>query len=187
MRHSGKGLAAVMMLLLLAAAVSHADTLSVPLGATAYIAGPIRGETRGRALIAISLPEAVRRADIDFACLQIPSPLLTNLRGVVTVEASALTTAWTPSNVTWTSPWRTPGGDMDSIVASEFPTWAGDSHAIWLDITSCARAWKAGRGAHGLILKRPSHEGGGFAAEGARLRQAISQARTKYWFSAVQR
>lgn len=186
MRHSDKGLA-VALILLLAIAVSLADTLSVPLGATAYITGPIRGESRGRALVAASLPPAVRAANIDFACLQIPSPLLANQRGIVTVEAHGLTTAWTPSNVTWTTPWQTPGGDMDSVEASDFPTWAGDSHAIWLDVTTCARAWQTGRGAHGLILKRPSHEGGGFAAEGARLRQAIASARIKYWYSAVQR
>jgi len=76
---------------------------------------------------------------------------------------------------------------MDSMEASDFPTWAGDSHAIWLDITSCARAWQAGRGAYGLILKRPAHEGGGFAAEGARLQQVLASARIKYWFSSVQR
>jgi len=185
MRHSGKGLAAV-LLLLPVAAVSLADTLSVPLGTTAYIAGPIRGEPRGRALIAVALPRAVQTANIDFACLQIPSPLLTGQRSTVTVEAYALTTAWDPGNVTWTQPWRSPGGDMGLTPASEFPTWAGDSHAIWLDITSCARAWQTGRGAHGLILKRPAHEGGGFGAEGARLRQAMARARIKYWYSAVQ-
>jgi hypothetical protein len=139
-RCSGRGLA-VALLLLPAIAVSLADTLSVPLGATAYIAGPIRGQTRGRALIAAALPPAVQAANIDFACLQIPSPLLTGQGGTVTVQGHALTTAWEPSNVSWTRPWRTPGGDMDSVEASEFPTWAGDSHAIWLDITSCARAW----------------------------------------------
>jgi hypothetical protein len=185
-RYSGRGLAAAQVLLLLATAVSLADTLSVPLGPTAYVTGPIRGESRGRALIAVSLPSEVRAADIDFACIQIPSPLLTDQRGIVTVEAYALTTAWDPSSVTWTTPWRTPGGDMDSVEASEFPTWAGDSHAIWLDITSCARAWKAGRAAHGLVLRRPLREGGGFAAEGARLRQAIASARIKYWFSVIE-
>jgi hypothetical protein len=186
MRQSGKGLA-VVLLLLLAVAVTLADTLSVPLGATAYIAGPIRGETRGRALIAIALPSAVQAANIDFACLQIPSPLLTGDGGIVTVQAHTLTTDWDPSNVTWARPWRAPGGDVDTTLELSFPTWAGDSHAIWLDITSCAKAWQAGRGAHGLILKRPTHEGGGFAGEGAKLRQAIASARIKYWFSAVQR
>jgi hypothetical protein len=159
----------------------------VPLGASAYIAGPIRGETRGRALVTVALPSAVQAANIDFACLQIPSPLLTGEGGIVTVQAHTLTTAWDPSNVAWTMPWRAPGGDMDTVEAASFPTWAGDSHAIWLDITSCAKAWQAGRGAHGLILKRPTHEGGGFAGEGVRLRQAIASARIKYWFSAVQR
>jgi len=185
MRHSAKGLA-VVLLLLPAIAVTLADTLSVPLGTTAYIAGPIRGENRGRALIAVSLPRAVQIANIDFACLQIPSPLLTGDGGIVTIQAHTLTTAWDPSNVAWTRPWRAPGGDIDTTLESSFPTWAGDSHAVWLDITACAKAWQAGRGANGLILKRPSHEGGGFAVEGAKLRQAIASARIKYWFSVVQ-
>ncbi|MBM3314221.1 hypothetical protein FJY71_00055 [candidate division WOR-3 bacterium] len=65
-----------------------ADTLSVGLGDVAYIAGPVRGQTRGRVLVAMALPQPVQPANIDFACLQIPSPLLTGQGGIVTIQHS---------------------------------------------------------------------------------------------------
>ncbi|MCX6841345.1 MAG: hypothetical protein NTX53_03545 [candidate division WOR-3 bacterium] len=39
---------------------------------------------------------------------------------------------------------------------------------------------------YGLFLKRPDDEGGGFREEGDRLREALSKARVKFYFTHVQ-
>ncbi|MEO0080646.1 MAG: DNRLRE domain-containing protein [candidate division WOR-3 bacterium] len=166
---------------------SLADTLSVRLTDVAYISGLLRGQTRGRALLSIPLPPAVQEARIDFAKLQFPSILIPDTNYLFTIEAYPVTTAWQRSSVTWTYPWRRPGGDYDSLRLARFATATTDSHPIVLDITRAVKHWQTGGDNFGLILKRPDYEGGGFTIEGGMLRQALNSARVKFYFTRIQR
>jgi hypothetical protein len=164
-----------------------ADTLSIGISERAYIAGPIRGQTRGRVLLAFPLPAEVQQSRIDFVKLQFPSILIPDSNFALVVEAYPVTTVWERSTVVWNYPWRTPGGDFDSVRLARFSTATTDSHPIVLDITKAARQWQSGRSNCGLILKRPDHEGGGFSIEGLPLRQVLSSARVKFYFTRIQR
>jgi len=164
-----------------------ADTMSIDIGEYAYIAGPVRGETRGRALLAFSLPQAVQQSRIDCAMLQCPSILIPDTGFTFAVDAYRVTTPWERNTARWDYPWRRPGGDFDSVRACRFPTATTDSHPIVLDITEVVKQWQSGRANCGLILKRPDYEGGGFSLEGLPLRQVLDHARVKFYFSHVQR
>jgi hypothetical protein len=179
---SAAGIVLMSLAALLGAA--YADTLSVRLGEQAYIAGPIRGQTKGRLLVAVPVPDQVQQARIDHVQLTIPGVRLTER--LLTLEGYAVTTAWEPSRVSWTAPWRNPGGDMASTRASCFFLTVGAERPIALDLTDVVKSWQRGAGAYGVLLKRPNREGGGFGLEGQILRQALAAARVKYYYTRVQ-
>jgi hypothetical protein len=161
---------------------ASADTLSVGLRDVAYIAGPLRGETRGRLLFNVTLPDTVRQARIDFAKLTFPAALIRDTSFAFTLEAYVVATAWQGATVRWDFPWRSPGGDFDSARISRFATASADSHPIVLNVSRAVEQWQSGRGNFGLLLKRPDYEGGGFGIEGLPLRELLGLARVKFYF-----
>jgi hypothetical protein len=106
---------------------------------------------------------------------------------VVTIDERRVTTSWDPSNVSWTSPWHTPGGggDFDSTDRSFYAALPGDTTPVRLDLTRHVRDWQADSN-YGFILMRPPYEGGGFGSEGALLRKAIRKARIKFYYTKIQ-
>lgn len=173
--------------LLMLCSTLPADTLSVPVGVTAYMAGQLRGETRGRLLMRVPIPEEVQQGRIDFALLLIPGFQLPDSEMVVTLRAHEVTTAWNPGDVNWEQPWHRAGGDFDTTDFSSYTLSSARNERIGLDVTRCVKRWRNGTANHGLILTRPRYEGHGFALEAGNLRQAIGSARVKYYYSHVAR
>jgi hypothetical protein len=177
---------AVFILLVLVNTSLLADTLTVRLEAIAPISGRVRGAERSRILFAFPLPERVRQSRIDFAQLQFPPVQIRDTSYHFTIEGYLLTTAWETRSVTWTRPWRNPGGDFDSARICRFTTAVTDSHPVILDITQAVKRWQESGNNLGLILKRPEYEGDGFGIEALPLRQVLNSARVRFYFTPVQ-
>lgn len=118
--------------------------------------------------------------------LEFASVLLPDTDYTYTLEAYPITTDWQRSRVSWTEPWRNPGGDFDSVRTSRFTTATTDSHPVVLGITGAVKHWQQRGSNFGFILKRPDYEGGGFGVEGLPLRQAVGAARVKFCFTRTQ-
>ena len=179
-------LAMVAALALAGASSALGDTLSVALDDVAVIGGSIRGKSVGRVVLRAPVPKQVLDARIDFAKLEFPAFLSDTSRTAVSVVAHDGQTAWERGEVSWTVPWKRPGGDFDSLSQAWFIALPGDKRPVVLDITETVRGWQQGKGRNGLFLKRPDAEGGGFGEEGVSLREALRKARVKFYFTHVQ-
>ena len=179
-------LAMVAALALAGASSALGDTLSVALDDIAVISGAIRGKTVGRVVLRAPVPKPVLDARIDFAKLEFPAFLSDTSPTAVSVVAHDGQTSWERGEVSWTVPWKRPGGDFDSLSRAWFIALPGDKHPVVLDITETVRGWQQGKGRNGLFLKRPDAEGGGFREECDRLREALGKARVKFYFTHVQ-
>lgn len=171
---------------MLMALVASADTLSVGLERVANFSGDLRGATVGRIVVSFPLPDVVRRARLDFAKLELSDVLPESLGERVTIEMFDCRTAWQAGLVTWTSPWRTPGGDYDSTTTTRYVLLPARANRAVFNVTESARRWQSGAPVFGLLVKRPSREGGGFRLEGARVLQALRAARVKLYYSPIQ-
>jgi hypothetical protein len=179
-------LAIVAALGLVGASSALGDTLSVALDDFAVISGSIREKPVSRVVLRAPVPKPVQDARIDFAKLEFPAFLSDTSRTAVSVVAHDGQTSWKRGEVSWTVPWKRPGGDFDSLSRAWFIALPGDKRPVVLDITESVRGWQQGKGQHGLFLKRPDGEGGGFREEGERLREVLGKARVKYYFTHVQ-
>ena len=179
-------LAMVAALAIAGASSALGDTLSVALDDFAVISGTIRGKTVSRVVLRAPVPEQALHARIDFAKLEFPAFLSDTSPTAVSVVAHDGQTAWERGEVSWTVPWKRPGGDFDSLSRAWFIALPGGKRPVVLDITETVRGWQQGKRLYGLFLKRPDDEGGGFREESERLREALSKARVKLYFTHVQ-
>jgi hypothetical protein len=165
---------------------ARGETLSVALSDIAVITGDVRERNVGRIVLHVDIPDQVLRGRIDFAKLEFPAFLGDSSPTRMTVVAHTCRTSWKRDDVSWIRPWRQAGGDFDSLSRSRFTTQLGDKQPVVLNITQAVRGWQDGRGRHGLLLKRPDSEGGGFLAERDRVHDALNSARVKFYFTQVQ-
>ena len=179
-------LAIVVALALAGASSALGDTLSVALDDVAVIGGSIREKSVSRVVLRAPVPKQVLDARIDFAKLEFPAFLSDTSRTAVSIVAHNGQTAWERGEVSWTVPWKRPGGDFDSLSQAWFIALPGDKRPVVLDITETVRGWQQGKGSYGLFLKRPDDEGGGFREEVARLREVLRSARVKFYFTQIQ-
>jgi hypothetical protein len=186
MRAPAITLAIVVALGLAGASSALGDTLSVALDDFDVISGSIREKPVGRVVLRVPAPKQVLDARIDFAKLEFPAFLSDSSPTAVSVVAHDCQTSWERGEVSWTVPWKRPGGDFDSLSRAWFIALPGDKRPVVLDITETVRGWQQGKGRYGLFLKRPDGEGGGFREEGERLREALRKARVKFYFTHVQ-
>jgi hypothetical protein len=135
----------------------------------------------------VPIPQQLAKARVDYAQISFPAFLPKDYDGRVTTLVYQVQTAWDPALTTWTSPWRVPGGDLDSLWESRFVTSAEDGHPIQLDITRAVKLWQETGRNFGVILKRPDAEGGGYKLEAKRLREALKKARVKFYFTQMRR
>lgn len=163
-----------------------ADVVEVPFSHAAYIAGQLGEQTRGRLLLRAEIPDEALSADIDAAVLNIPGIRLPDSIPMVTFDVRRVTTSWSAS-ATWTSPWRTPGGDFDPGYVGRYTLTSGDTVPIRLGITKCIRAWQSGQPDYGIMLLRPSGEGGGFRGEGSLLQEVLRDVQLEIWHTHIQR
>jgi hypothetical protein len=78
----------------------------------------------------------------------------------MTIEALPVETEWYESTVTWTHPWTSPGGDLDTTHIRSFLA-RQDEQALRMDVTHAVREWLDGsRDNYGLAL-RPAPERSG--------------------------
>lgn len=173
--------------LLSAATFVTAGVMSLKLGSAAYIVDREDEHSRGRLLIETPIPNQVMNTRIDLAMLEFPSLRLPDSIPEITFDVRQVTTSWSPRSVTWQSPWRNTGGDFVEASALPYMLVSGDTLPIRINVTQYVRAWQAGAGNFGLILMRPTDEGGGFRGESALLRDAIGSARLKLHYIRVQR
>jgi len=175
--------AAVLLATVACVSCALGETLSVALGDIAVIAGNVREQNVARVVLNVDVPEQVLNATVDFVELTFPAFLNDTSPAEVSVVAHTCQTAWKRDDVSWTRPWEHPGGDFDSLSRALFTALPGAKSPIVLNITQAVRDWQKGRGRHGLFLKRPDWEGGGFHGERERLRYALNSARVLFYYT----
>jgi hypothetical protein len=178
---------ALMMVMLVLTASLSAETLSVALNRAAVISGMIRGKQRARVLVPLPIPDDVAGAEIDFALIHFPAFILPDTSVPLRLQALPVATPWDSGTVSWTHPWRNAGGDFDSTRPASYALVAGDNHRVALDVTECLQGIQNGETNCGLVLLRPRAEGGGFGLELANFRNALRQARLKFYYHHVHR
>jgi hypothetical protein len=60
------------------------------------------------------------------------------------VEVFPLTRAWQADAVGWSSPWSSPGGDLDRRFRRSMWVNGVDTSGVWLEVTPLVLHWKAG-------------------------------------------
>ena len=81
-------------------------------------------------------------------------------QSVLELQAAPLSTDWSPGTVSWMSPWRSAGGDMDLASSRSFFVWSGSAQ-IRIDVTDVVRQWAGGtRQNLGLMIRSAGLPGG---------------------------
>jgi len=177
----------LMMVMLMLTASLSAETLSVALSRAVVICGSIQERQAARVLVPLPIPDDIAGAKIDFALVHFPAFILPDTSAPLRFQALPVTTPWDSGTVSWTYPWRNVGGDFDSTRPASYAIMAGDNHRVALDVTECLQGIQNGETNCGLILLRPRAEGGGFGLELSNFRNALRQARLKFYYHHVQR
>jgi hypothetical protein len=112
----------------------------------------ISNEEQHRVLVAF--PSLAELGEEWITGARLAIPLAGGAGSDVDIEVNALTRAWGPG-ATWTSPWRTPGGDRDeSLPASNEVVLRGNAGGeLTVDVTDIVREMVSGEmGEHGFLL-----------------------------------
>ena len=156
-------LAAVVCLLGL---IAYADEIQVPITSHALISN---NQGKSNVLVSIPLPPQVNDSNLVFA--QLAFPITPQLAGdsILRIDCFRVTATWNSQNVSWTSPWRNPGGDYDTSAAPiMFTTATPDLRNAYFDITNVVKSWlTANRQNHGLIFVVPNNIESRFAPNSA--------------------
>lgn len=113
------------------------------------------------------LPESMRGELILTARLRLPVPGLEFEGRSVPFSLHQVTTPWAGLNPTWTSPWRTSGGDFLAASTGVDVAWKGARRSsLNFDVTEMVRDIADGEAEDcGFLLTVPEHRGDGFLAE----------------------
>lgn len=159
--------------------LSWADQVEIPLGGAALISAA----NAQRVVMKVSLTGLPQNAVVDYAEVHFPQGLGVSTKDLFGVWVQALNTAWDVSNVSWTSPWKTPGGDFgdESILAVIRPGTTDFDCRV--DVTRYVKTWLGGTANNGLIIRRIPGEGDIFKVDGNVLKAALAQAKLMVQFS----
>ena len=133
-----------------------AREITLPITGHALISngsGPVR------ILINVPLPQGVNDSNLVFAELTIPiTPQLAG-DSILRIDCYPVTSAWTPQNVGWSSPWQRAGGDYDTSASPIlFATTNAASDKAYFDLTRVIKSWLCNmRQNHGLIFMIPNN------------------------------
>jgi len=106
-----------------------------------------------RFLIKFPLPEVLTGKSVDFARVEFGAGCK-GARGVVSLEAFRVTTAWNAVSVNWTQPWRKAGGDWDSDMSMDWVVPAGEGKTVHFDVTDFVNGWlKEPSSNFGILVK----------------------------------
>jgi hypothetical protein len=118
----------------------------------ALLTNPAGGESP-RALLSFALPEDFSGKAVRSAKLFLPVSIAIGDTGMADLAVWPVGTAWTPGNVTWSSPWSQPGGDVVDSSYALYSTSDGTSRVVEIDISTIASAWAQGwYSNHGLLV-----------------------------------
>jgi hypothetical protein len=120
-------------------------------------------QCEGRVLVKYSMPSVLTSAQIIYAQITGEVEALGDLgEAAVEIEAAPISTPWSPAGVSWTGPWNTAGGDIDSSLTRPFLVGTG-THRIRIDLTDLVRQWATDdRDNFGVLLKTSEGFGGTF-------------------------
>jgi len=137
-------LAVAGLLMLVASAPADGREVTLTAADVGYIQsdGP---RPEGRILVRFEMPEALQVGEVEFAVLELRTPVSTD-EGVscVVVDAFPLTREWDGATVAWDGAWSTPGGDFDR---SEHAVWIaqpGEDSLLRFDVTDMVSGWASG-------------------------------------------
>jgi hypothetical protein len=106
-----------------------------------------------RFLIKFPLPEVLTGKSVDFARVEFGAGCK-GAKGVVSLEAFRVTTAWNVAGVSWTQPWGKAGGDWDSDMSADWIVPVGEGKPVYLDITDFVNGWlEKPSGNLGILVK----------------------------------
>ncbi len=149
---------------LMIAGAAEAARLSIPLAGTDVI---VSEEGAARILLAyepLELP-GPSPAWVTTAYLEIPVPAVAAERRL-DLQVYSVPTAWVRGAATWTSPWRTPGGDVEGNVPYAEFDGSDTSGRLTVDVTSLVQeAFRRGDNAARFLLTVPSRFGSGLRVE----------------------
>jgi hypothetical protein len=137
------------------ASMAIAGEVEVTVRQSAVIIPPdsLVGEYGPRFLLAFDLPSKLNQEEITFAKVTSTGnfPSVDNSAPIV-FDVYPLTSSW-GDRVSWSSPWREPGGDYDSERRQIFTLYTGGERSVSADVTSIVRRWLSGGARnYGLIL-----------------------------------
>ena len=130
-----------LLVLLVASSLTTVEARELFVSATDAIA--IRSSVASqdiRLLIKFPLPEVLAGKSVDFARVEFGAGCK-GAKGVVSLEAFRITTAWNAAGVSWTQPWSKAGGDWDSDMSIDWVVPAGEGKTVYLDITDFVNGW----------------------------------------------
>lgn len=155
--------------LALSSGVSLALQTTLSVDQSAVITNP-SVESEKRVLVQYEVPDFLSSSEILYAQLRAyVDATLDRQQAALEVEAVPVHTEWTAGNVSWTSPWNTPGGDTDTHFRRTFLVGEGRQQ-VRIDVTDLVRQWAAGDRVNLGVLVRASDSFGGtfcLPAEGA--------------------
>lgn len=161
--------------LALSSGASLALQATLPVDQTAVITNP-SVETEKRVLVQYEVPDFLSSSEILYAQLRgYVDATLDRQQMALKVEAVPVHTEWTAGNVSWTSPWNTPGGDTDTGFGRSFLVGEGRQQ-VRIDVTDLVRQWAAGDRVNLGVLVRASDSFGGtfcLPAEGAEFQAPV--------------
>jgi len=143
--------------------LASVEDVTIPARGATVISDPETGDFR----VLLSFPglDAHVGRRTHMAWLELPH---VSLAGRASIEAFAVSTAWSAGTTTWTSPWETAGGDFNPRTrgACRFRTSERGSAPYRINVTPFVFDVIDEDGDnYGLLLKAPDHFGGSFDAE----------------------
>jgi hypothetical protein len=121
-----------------------------------------------RVLAKYGIPECLRSAEVIYAQLEgaVNSTLGAD-QVTIGVQAAPLVEDWSAATVTWSAPWREPGGDAEFAGARGFLVRQGP-HQVRMDVTKVVKQWASGtRQNYGLMIRMSPHSSGHISLPGS--------------------
>jgi hypothetical protein len=135
---------------------SSAARLTYALAETRVI---LNGEQEGRILLDFEPLLGLDGKWISSAFIHLPLSGLASPEDLE-IQPCAVTTSWTGRSVTWTTPWESPGGDLESSSPAITIEAGRAEDTIQVDVSDEVRSMVSGRRpAHGLALSVPLWRG----------------------------
>lgn len=120
-----------------------------------------------RLLVKFQMPDILTGKSVDFAGAELAVGS-GGEKGIVSLEAFQVTTAWNSASVSWAHPWSKSGGDWDNTVSADAVVPVGEGKTAYLDITDFVNGWlKDPSNNFGILVKVSEPYAGTLSAIGS--------------------